>query len=986
MPRKSIRDFSGGLVTYQSELDLADNQFQSFENVVNTKRGSISKVGTVAQASGAISGGVTSNTEFTSYRTEKDGSNNDTSTQWWLAANALDVYRSDVSGGTSSTWASVNTYVVGSECITHGNFSSSSNWAFGTGWSFQAGEGGPPNPHGGYTTGSGAGALTQTSSNMTIALEKNKLYKLQFTLTAVGGDGKAQLTIKNQALTETYALIGTYNAATHTVYFSPQSSAGGIGFYAATDAGGSTNSFSIDDITVKEAPKHDLLIHNQILRISDGSFNSSNDSKWYGHIKRTFFGRGPSYQDHYKFREPPMAVAKNAWVAEKTELTAPTVIPMKYAFDQNNDIDAANEIGIFVYYPDETTLNGDLVDTKLIPDAANGTFSDKDKYTCTFIYDYVQESELGRDANDDIGVFPQNAPLSSGARCPGIQLVMYTNTSGNFTGGTGWNQRITGINLYWQPEDDVDWYLVTTYDCNEGFSEDPRAKDSATTTVIRGGVSIISNSGYWIPCLEPYGATTNDTQELSSTHGDHSATTLIGASNWSSGASSAAVDKAIIVMHDIADVTSMANFAEGLARTITYIANIKALSTTTLTTGTSAGAVSWGNWVGQTYANLASDYHWSHISGFVCSVSTDKVATWYLPNDGLKLATYNSLTGRAAELRLKPIKWNTSAVVGNKAFYANIDFKDENDQTLREKNRIVFTDNFKLDEAVVGTKFVDVGKNDGDEITALHSAQGRLYVFKTRNIYIYRIQSSQSVNFILERHIAGVGCLHKHAITETPYGLCFMDRKQISLLRGTEISELSLLIRDTYQTLGESMHQGDGSIMIGYDAILNMLVFSYALNAQIMYGYNFDTQSWVKLDMSSIPGSQSNMIINNDQRLQTYDTNSKRVENLFTGSVGAANLLLKTKRYDFGSPETFKRFTKLHITFKAGTTPYFKIYIDGSDTSEGQRGLSTYTTLTTHSAVLNHLGKTIEVEVYGISNDFRIDGIDIDYDIEGSNP
>ena len=48
-------------------------------------------------------------------------------------------------------------------------------------------------------------------------------------------------------------------------------------------------------------------------------------------------------------------------------------------------------------------------------------------------------------------------------------------------------------------------------------------------------------------------------------------------------------------MHDIADVTSMANFAEGLARTITYIANIKTLSTTTLTTGTSAGTVNWGN-------------------------------------------------------------------------------------------------------------------------------------------------------------------------------------------------------------------------------------------------------------------------------------------------------------------------------------------------------------------------------------------------------
>mgnify|MGYP003132781358 FL=1 len=977
MPRKSIRDFSGGLVTYQSELDLADNQFQSFENVVNTKRGSVSKVGTVAQASGAISGGVTSNTEFTSYRTEKDGSNNDTSTQWWLAANALDVYRSDVSGGTSSTWASVNTYVVGSECITHGNFSSSSNWAFGTGWSFQSGEGIPPNNTGGYTTGSGAGALTQTSSNMTIALEKNKLYKLQFTLTAVGGDGKAQLTIKNQALTETYALIGTYNAATHTVYFSPQSSAGGIGFYAATDAGGSTNSFSIDDITVKEAPKHDLLIHNQILRISDGSFNSSNDSKWYGHIKRNFFGGGITYgtsSDGYKFRQPSMAVAKNAWVAEKTELTAPIVVPMKYAFDQNNDVDAANEVGIFVHFP-----AGSGNDLELIPSVAANTFNNKDRYTVTFIYDYVQESELGRDANGDVGVYAQNAVSGGGEHCPGIQLVPFTNTSGNFTGGTGWNQRITGINLYWQPEDDVDWYLVTTYDCNEGFSEDPRAKDSAIDTVLRTGTTEKSNNGYWIPCMEPYGAS-GDYYENINASTINTFTESDGGGSWGTAF---AADNMVFVYPDNS-ITSLADVAGKLKETSTIICNIKSVSSSTLTTGTVSTAVSWKNWSGEGHSE--TPFTMSSARAFAATVSTDKVATWYIPNDGLKLATYNSLTGRAAETRLKPIKWNTSAVVGNKAFYANIDFKDENDQTLREKNRIVFTDNFKLDEAVVGTKFVDVGKNDGDEITALHSAQGRLYVFKTRNIYIYRIQSAQSVNFILERHIAGVGCLHKHAITETPYGLCFMDRKQISLLRGTEISELSLLIRDTYQTLGESMHQGDGSIMIGYDPILNMLVFSYALNAQIMYGYNFDTQSWVKLDMSSIPGSQSNMIINNDQRLQTYDTNSKRVENLFTGSVGAANLLLKTKRYDFGSPETFKRFTKLHITFKAGTTPYFKIYIDGSDTSEGQRGLDTFTTLNTHSAVLNHLGKTIEVEVYGISTDFRIDGIDIDYDIEGSNP
>jgi len=56
MARKSIRDFSGGLVTYQSELDISDNQFQEFDNAINTKRGSITKKGSNTNQSSALSG------------------------------------------------------------------------------------------------------------------------------------------------------------------------------------------------------------------------------------------------------------------------------------------------------------------------------------------------------------------------------------------------------------------------------------------------------------------------------------------------------------------------------------------------------------------------------------------------------------------------------------------------------------------------------------------------------------------------------------------------------------------------------------------------------------------------------------------------------------------------------------------------------------------------------------------------------------------
>ena len=979
MPRKSIRDFSGGLVTYQSELDLADNQFQSFDNIVNTKRGSVVKVGSYATKSAALSSAHDTTTEFLRYRTEKDGSNNDTSTQWWVVANNEIVSRADVASGTGGSWATVNTYSgLGSEMIDDGTDFAASKWTFGTGWSRSHEP--PAAPVVAYLGSAGAGALTQTSAAMAIALEKNQVYKLQFTLSSVGGAGKAGITIKNQGLTETYVAFNSYNASTHTVYFSPQTGAGGIGFFAAAADGSATENFGIDDITVKECAKHDLLIHNQILRISDGSFNSSNDSKWYGHIKRNFFGGGITYgtsSDGYKFRQPPMAVAKDAWVSEKTELTAPTVVPMKYAFDQNDDINAANEVGIFVHYP-AASAN----DVILIPNTGtDNTFSSKDKYTVTFIYDYVQESELGRDANGDIGVYAQNAPTGSGRTCPGIQLVPFTNTSGNFTGGTGWNQRITGINLYWQPEDDVDWYLVTTYDCDEGFSEDPRAKDSATDTVLRTGATEKSNNGYWIPCMEPYGATADYYENINAAT-INTFTESDGGGSWGTAFSA----NNMVFVYPDNSITSLADVAGKLKETSTIICNIRSVSSSTLTTGITSTSVSWKNWSGE---GGPDPFTMSSARAFVATVSTDKVATWYIPNDGLKLSTYNSLTGRASETRLKPIKWNTSAVVGNKAFYANIDFKDENDQTLREKNRIVFTDNFKLDEAVVGTKFVDVGKNDGDEITALHSAQGRLYVFKSRNIYIYRIQSSQSANFILERHIAGVGCLHKHAVVDTPYGICFADHRQVSLIRGTELSELSLLIRDTYQ--GLSLEVNRGALALGYHPLINNLVVNYSYDAVVMYAYNFDTQSWAKFTSFNNSGKfQSQFEISDDQELQSFSTRTNKVESLFRSNSNdsASVLLLKTKRYDFGLPDKFKRFTKLHVTYQSsgGTSAAFKIYIDGDATEVMTESMDSHTVVKTYSAVINQLGKTIEVEGYGTQSNTRIDGIDIDYDIEGSNP
>ena len=110
----------------------------------------------------------------------------------------------------------------------------------------------------------------------------------------------------------------------------------------------------------------------------------------------------------------------------------------------------------------------------------------------------------------------------------------------------------------------------------------------------------------------------------------------------------------MVFVYPATSASTLADVSAQLAQTITIIASIKSVSGTTLTTGVSGGAtVKWKTWNGEEQ-EVDSPFNMNDARAFAAAVSTDKLATWYIPNDGLKLSTYNSLTGRAAETRLKP--------------------------------------------------------------------------------------------------------------------------------------------------------------------------------------------------------------------------------------------------------------------------------------------------------------------------------------------
>ena len=66
--------------------------------------------------------------------------------------------------------------------------------------------------------------------------KKNKIYKLVFDVQQTLGSSVG-ITIKNSGLTETYISFANYNQATHTVYFSPESSSAGIAWFASASDG-----------------------------------------------------------------------------------------------------------------------------------------------------------------------------------------------------------------------------------------------------------------------------------------------------------------------------------------------------------------------------------------------------------------------------------------------------------------------------------------------------------------------------------------------------------------------------------------------------------------------------------------------------------------------------------------------------------------------------------------------------------------------------
>ena len=326
----------------------------------------------------------------------------------------------------------------------------------------------------------------------------------------------------------------------------------------------------------------DFYSQNEILRLSDGNFANNNKSLWFGYIDKDVLGEGLDYTKAPTLRNPSSFLSNTEigeWTLDYQKCEPPLIVKMGGYADSTGKVDADNKVGLFVYDPRHkisvrrgagfASYETDFFQEwgQALEAPSGDTFSEDDRWTATFTYDYVYESELGREylsptsigitgfeavpsddeidgddrkymyevsgtsyeslllnttfskdtilikvgnsgsanvtASSDVftigdiikindehmkvydisssglnvvrGVYKSkvadnHAPLSKIYRVPkkqsarAVNLVLYIGGNGTTT----MNKRITSVNIYWKPKDEVDWFLVDRLDIKEG--------------------------------------------------------------------------------------------------------------------------------------------------------------------------------------------------------------------------------------------------------------------------------------------------------------------------------------------------------------------------------------------------------------------------------------------------------------------------------------------------------------------------------------
>ena len=228
------------------------------------------------------------------------------------------------------------------------------------------------------------------------------------------------------------------------------------------------------------------------------------------------------------------------------------------------------------------------------------------------------------------------------------------------------------------------------------------------------------------------------------------------------------------------------------------------------------------------------------------------------------------------------------------AFHQNITFvgntiTDTTGASDVQPSRVYFS-NVKDEITWTSTDFIDVGKDDGQEITGLVPMLDTLYIFKDDSIY--RLSGTNRDDFVLSLMVNGMGCVGGHTIQIIDNRFLFQDTDGFYIYDGgINVRKISTKIEGTLDGINESRNPQNVSanfkrlnqywcgVANGASSVTNLI---------LVYDYFHD--AWTKY--VGIPAQAFTTVL---------DTNSK--EQLYHGDFNLGAVFLQEDGdNDFGQP------------------------------------------------------------------------------------
>ncbi len=259
--------------------------------------------------------------------------------------------------------------------------------------------------------------------------------------------------------------------------------------------------------------------------------------------------------------------------------------------------------------------------------------------------------------------------------------------------------------------------------------------------------------------------------------------------------------------------------------------------------------------------------------------------------------------------------YKTATVFNQRAFVGNVRYKDTDGNIKIMGDRIQYTPARKYD-TFPQSYYLEIGANDGDEIIKIIEFNDKLFVYKTKKLFVIDASAANPGQYKVIGEFENRGIGNPNAVVKSDLGLVWANKDGLfGYFDG--IATLSKAIDD--DDWSDSINLA--GVALGYIPKKNQIFINNNTSEPTNpegYIYDLNTSSFINIDDSSVMVSQrTSNLIQFDDSLCAMRHNTGQLLKFDTG-VAVQVINMSTKEFDFDSPTQDKKIYSIYVTYKYG--------------------------------------------------------------------